>query len=239
MSYIQGYLIPVLPAKKEAYRKMAADMAPMFMEFGALRLVECWGDEVPKGKTTDMYGAVNAQGEENIVFSWVDWGTKETCDKAHEKMMQDERMQEMPPDMPFDGKRMVFAGFETLGESGNGGTSGYVMGYVAPVPRNNRRAFDEMCASMRDVAVDCGALHALDAWAETIEDGKVTDFKRAVKAETDEAIAFGYAEWPSKEAHEKGSAAMREDKRMAKLQMPLDGKRLIYGGFYPIVDVKA
>lgn len=237
MTYIQGFLIPVPEAKKDAYRKMAEDAAPFFTEYGAQRIVECWGNALPRGKTTDMYRGVKAEENENVVFSWVKWESKTACDKAHETMMQDERMQ-MPAEMPFDGARMIYAGFDVLGESGGGGATGYVQGYVAPVPRSNREAFVEMCATMRAVAIDCGALKAVDSWAENIEDGKVTDFKRAVEAENGEAVAFGYVEWPSKQAFDEGSLAMRADNRMPQpgSEMPLDGKRLIYGGFEVLLD---
>lgn len=237
MTYIQGFLIPVPEDKMEAYRKMAEEAVPFFTEYGAQRIVECWGNTVPKGKTTDMYRAVKAQEHENVVFSWIDWKSQSACEQAHKTMMQDERMQ-MPEEMPFDGARMIYAGFDMLGESGEGGETGYVQGYVAPVPRNNRNAFAEMCATMRAVAIDSGALKAVDSWADNIEDGKVTDFKRAVKARDGEAVAFGYVEWTSKQAFEAGSLAMRADDRMPKSgsDMPLDGMRLIYGGFEVLLD---
>ena len=134
--------------------------------------------------------------------------------------------------------RMIYAGFEILGESGDGGTPGYVQGYVAPVPLDRRRDFEAMCAAMRDVAIDCGALRATDGWGTDIADGKVTDFKQAVAAKDDEAIAFGYVQWPSKQAFEQGSAKMREHENMPAMgsDMPIDGKRLIFGGFEVLLD---
>lgn len=241
MTYIQGFLLPVPEGKKDAYRKMAIDAAPVFTDHGAQRIVECWGDDVPRGETTDMYGAVKTEGDENVVFSWIDWESKDAFEKAHDGIANDERMQEPPDGMPFDGMRMIYAGFEMLGEKGDGGEMGYVQGYVAPVPKSNRKAFAEMCETMREVAIDSGALHAADGWSEDIENGKVTDFKRAVKAEDGEAVAFGFVEWPSKESYEKGSAAMREDDRMPPpgSDMPLDGKRLIYGGFEVMMDTSS
>lgn len=237
MTYIQGFILAVPEDKKDTYLKMAIDAAPYFEKHGARRTVECWGDNVPHGKTTDMYGAVNAEDGEIIVFSWVDWPSQAVCDKAHEAIGKDESMQP-PEDMPFDGMRLIYAGFEMLGESGDGGASGYVQGYVAPVPKGNRDAFANLCATMREVAIDSGALRAADGWGENIGDGKVTDFKRAVKAEEGEAVAFGYVEWPSKEAFEEGSAKMREDSRMPApgSAMPLDGKRIIFGGFKVLLD---
>ncbi len=240
MTYFQGFLIPVPSDKKAAYEKMAREAVPLFTDYGARRIVECWEKDVPHGETTDMFRAVKAENDEKLVFSWIDWESKAACDRAHKKMMTDERMQNPPEDMPFDGMRMTFAGFDLLGETGDGSSTGYVQGYVAPVPEDHRGAFADMCETMRTVAIDCGALHAADGWADNIEDGKVTDFKRAVKAETGEAIAFGYAEWASKAAFETGSARMQEDKRMPSpgSDMPLDGKRLVYGGFEVILDTR-
>jgi uncharacterized protein YbaA (DUF1428 family) len=113
MSYIDGFVIPVPTGKKQAYRDMAAMAAPFFMEYGATRIVECWGDDVPDGKVTDFKGAVKAEPGENIVFSWIVWPSKEVRDAANEKMKNDPRMK-MPDDMPFDGKRMIMGGFEIL-----------------------------------------------------------------------------------------------------------------------------
>jgi uncharacterized protein YbaA (DUF1428 family) len=241
MAYFQAFLIPVPESRKDAYSRMAHDVAPLFQEYGAERIVECWDDEVPRGQTTDMYRAVRAEAGERVVFSWIDWASREACDKAHDQMMSDERMQDPPDAMPFDGMRLTFAGFETLGAAGAGGSTGYVAGYVAPVRRERRKAFADMCATMRDVAIRCGALYAVDGWAENIEDGTLTDFKRAVKAESGEAVAFGYVEWASKAAWDQGSARMRQDddRPPSGADLPLDGKRLIHGGFSVLLDTGA
>jgi uncharacterized protein YbaA (DUF1428 family) len=113
MSYVDGFVIPVRSDKKEAYRAIAAKMAPLFKEFGATRVVECWGVDVPHGKLTDFYGAVKAEEGETIVFSWIIWPSKEVRDAGSAKMMQDERMK-FEGEMPFDAKRMIIGGFEVL-----------------------------------------------------------------------------------------------------------------------------
>ena len=118
MAYVDGFLIPVPEGKKEAYRKLAAMAAPIFREHGALRVVECWGNDVPHGKTTDFFMSVKAEEGENVVFSWIVYPSKEVRDEANRKVFEDERMK-MSGDMPFDGKRMIFGGFEVLVDEGN------------------------------------------------------------------------------------------------------------------------
>jgi len=119
MSYVQGFLIPVPKSNKEAYCELAAQSAAIFEEYGALRTVESWSDSVPDGKTTDFKRAVKATDDEAIVFSWIEWPDKATCDAAHERMQTDKRWAQMG-DMPFDGKRMIWAGFDPILEHNAG-----------------------------------------------------------------------------------------------------------------------
>ena len=116
MSYVDGFVIPVPSDKKEAYRDLAAKAAPIFMDHGATQIVECWGDDVPDGKVTDFKGAVKAQGGENVVFAWIVWPSREARDAGNKKVMEDPRMK-MHGEIPFDGKRMIFGGFEVLLDS--------------------------------------------------------------------------------------------------------------------------
>jgi len=118
MSYVDGFVIPVPVERKEDYHKAAALMWSIMKEWGALRVVECWGDDVPDGKVTDFKRAVAAEDGENVVFSWVLWPSKDVRDAAHKKMHEDPRMNDMP--MPFDGKRLIFGGFNILLDEGQG-----------------------------------------------------------------------------------------------------------------------
>jgi uncharacterized protein YbaA (DUF1428 family) len=113
--FTDGWVVPVPTDKREAYRALAAKMAPMFLEHGATRIVEAWGDDVPKGQVTDFFRAVKAEPQENVVFSLIEWPDKQTRDAAWAKVMADERMQ--PQDTPFDGKRMFWGGFDKLIDS--------------------------------------------------------------------------------------------------------------------------
>ncbi|EAU69597.1 DUF1428 domain-containing protein [Stigmatella aurantiaca] len=116
MSYIDGFVIPVPVTNKDAYREMASKALTLFKEYGALRVVECWGNDVPNGKVTDFKGAVKAEPTETVVFSWVEWPSKAARDAGNQKMMEDPRMKSIEG-MPFDGQRMIFGGFEVLLDS--------------------------------------------------------------------------------------------------------------------------
>ncbi len=112
MTYVDGFVVPVPAGKQEAYREMAALAATIFKEHGAIRLVECWGDDVPDGKVTDFRRAVNAQAGETVLFSWIEWPSKAARDEGSKKVMSDLSLK--MDDMPFDGKRMIYGGFAVL-----------------------------------------------------------------------------------------------------------------------------
>jgi uncharacterized protein YbaA (DUF1428 family) len=96
-----------------AYRELCEKISLVFKEYGALQVVECWGDDVPPGKVTDFYGAVKAEKGEAVVFSWIVWPSKDVRDAASKKMMDDPRMKPSG-ETPFDGKRMIFGGFRPI-----------------------------------------------------------------------------------------------------------------------------
>jgi uncharacterized protein YbaA (DUF1428 family) len=112
MAYVEGFVAAVPAANKDVYRRHAVEAAKVFKELGATRIVECWGDDVPNGKLTDFRGAVKAKDDEVVVFSWVEYPSKEVRDEANRRMMSDDRMKGM--EMPFDGKRMIFGGFAPI-----------------------------------------------------------------------------------------------------------------------------
>lgn len=117
MAYIDGFVAAVPTANKEKYRQHAAEAASVFKECGALSLVEGWGDDVPEGELTSFPRAVNRREDETVIFSWVIWPSKEARDAGMKKAMADERLQPENNPMPFDGKRMIFGGFEVLVEA--------------------------------------------------------------------------------------------------------------------------
>lgn len=110
MNYIDGFVAAVPVANKEAYLKHAAGMAVVLKEYGALRSIECWGDDVPEGKLTSFTMAVKREEGEAVVFAWVEWPSKAARDAGWAKAMEDARMSSA--EMPFDGKRMIYGGFQ-------------------------------------------------------------------------------------------------------------------------------
>lgn len=127
MSYIDGFVIAVPTANKQKFIDHANNADSMFIEMGATRVIECWGDDVPDGNVTDFRKAVTASDDESVVFSWIEWPDKATREAGMAKleaMMEDPdnadpRMDPVKNPMPFDGKRMIFGGFQpvvTLGQ---------------------------------------------------------------------------------------------------------------------------
>jgi uncharacterized protein YbaA (DUF1428 family) len=112
MTYIDGFVAAVPTANRKAYLKHAKEMAKIMKEFGALKSVECWGDDVPDGKLTSFPMAVKKDANETVVFAWLVWPSKAVRDVGWAKMMEDPRMQPGANPMPFDGKRMIYGGFE-------------------------------------------------------------------------------------------------------------------------------
>ncbi len=116
MNYIDGFVIPVPEANRQAYLDMARMAATIFMEFGAIRIVESWADDIKPGKTNDFRTAVIAEEEEAVVFSWIEWPSKAVRDAGMEKFMNDPRMK-CAGEMPFSGSRMIFGGFRPIFDS--------------------------------------------------------------------------------------------------------------------------
>jgi uncharacterized protein YbaA (DUF1428 family) len=238
MSYVEGFVVAVPTANKDEYRRHAAEAVPIFKDFGVTRHVEAWGDDVPDGKVTDFRKSVQAKEDETVVFSWFEYPSKEVRDSANEKMMSDPRMKEMGANMPFDGQRMIFSGFAPIVEEGAGGGMGYADGFVLPVPEGNKEAYRALAAKVAPIFLEHGATRVVEGWGDDVRDGKVTDFRKAVKAEEGENVVFSWIEWPSKEARVQGWEKIMADERMKPDHdnMPFDGQRMFWAGFAPILD---
>jgi uncharacterized protein YbaA (DUF1428 family) len=114
MTYVDGFVAAVPTANKQAYIKHVGLAAAAFKDYGALSIVECWGDDVPDGKINSFHTAVMRKDDETLVFSWVTWPDKATRDAGWQSLMQDPRMQPDANPMPFDGSRLIHGGFQMI-----------------------------------------------------------------------------------------------------------------------------
>ncbi len=117
MTYVDGFVAAVPTANREIYKDHAKTAAAVFMEHGALQLVECWEDDVPEGKLTSFPMAVKREANEAVVFSWILWPSRQLRDQGMQKVMADPRLQPDKNPMPFDGKRLIYGGFEMIVEA--------------------------------------------------------------------------------------------------------------------------
>jgi uncharacterized protein YbaA (DUF1428 family) len=114
----------------------------------------------------------------------------------------------------------------------------YIDGFVAAVPTANKEAYRKHAESAWPLFQKCGATRMVEGWGNDVPDGKLTSFPIAVQKKDDETVVFSWVIWPDKATRDKGWQAMMEDESMKGMTMPFDGKRLIYGGFEPLLDLK-
>ena len=117
MNYVDGVVVAVPTADKETYRAFAQTIAALFKAHGALNVVDCWGDDVPDGKLTSFPLAVKREPHETVVFSWITWPSRDARNAGWKTVMADPRMQPgAAATPPFDGKRMIYGGFEVISD---------------------------------------------------------------------------------------------------------------------------
>ncbi|KAB2937477.1 MAG: DUF1428 domain-containing protein [Hyphomicrobium sp.] len=116
MPYVDGFVVPVPKKNLDAYKKLAQKAGKVWMEHGALEFKECIADDVKVGKLTSFPRSVKLKPDEVVVFSYIVYKNRAARDKINKKVMEDPRLKSMMAgkDMPFDGKRMIYGGFETL-----------------------------------------------------------------------------------------------------------------------------
>ena len=116
MSYVDGFIVPVPKKKLAAYRSIAKKAGKVWRDHGALEYWECVADDVKKGKWTSFPRCVKLKGGETVIFSWIMYKSRKDRDRILKKVMADPRLKKMmnPKAMPFDGKRMIWGGFESF-----------------------------------------------------------------------------------------------------------------------------
>jgi uncharacterized protein YbaA (DUF1428 family) len=114
MPYVDGFVIAVPKANVFAYRAQAETAGAVWKEHGALSYVECLAEDVPYGEVTSFPRAVQAKEDETVVFSWITYRDRAHRDEVNAKVMADPRLKGMMESAPFDGKRMIYGGFESF-----------------------------------------------------------------------------------------------------------------------------
>ncbi len=237
MTCIQGFIGAVPTANRAGFIDHANKVADAFRELGCLSAVECWGDDVPAGEVTSFPLSVKAGADESVIIAWYIWPSKAVHDAAMQHAMTDPRMSPEANPTPFDGQRVIFGTFDPVLELGAPHPGGYVDGFVVPVSRDRRDEFVAFAQKCDPVFIEHGASWIMEAWGVDVPEGKLTDFRRAVKAEPDEEVVFSWVQWPDRAARDAGNAKVMNDPRMAAHEMPFDGRRLIFGGFEPVVEL--
>lgn len=238
MAYIDGFVLAVPSARKDAYQKMASDAAAVFRRLGAIGFVENWGLDVPQGKVNCFNSAVMRKPDETVMFSWIVWPDRAARDAGNKAMMEDPAFEGMSAEtMPFDGQRMIFGGFEHLFGDALA-APGIVDGTLMPVPAGSRAAYVAAAEKLAAVFVEHGATSVVDAWGDDLPEGKVNSFHTAVLKKPDENVIFSWINWKDAATRQAGWDKAMADPRMAEFSPFTTGAdlgRMIYGTFEPIV----
>jgi uncharacterized protein YbaA (DUF1428 family) len=235
MTYFEGFIVPVPEGNKDAFAAHANSLSASLRGCGVRRQLEAWGNDVQEGKLTDFRKAVDAKAGENVVFAWFEYADRQARDAANEAMMNSSEMMEMSKDVPFDAKRMILGGFQSIVEEGSG-AGGYVDGIVVPVPEDKRSEYQRLAGANAKVFREHGARRVVETLADEVPHGEVTDFYRAVKAEPGETIAFSFIEWPDRASRDQAWQKIMQDQRMQHGGGLFDGKRMFWGGFEVVID---
>ncbi|TRW98170.1 DUF1428 domain-containing protein [Paracoccus sp. M683] len=238
MSYYFGMIAAVPTANKQKYINHLKEAWGLIGKYGATRMIETWGVDVPSGKVNDLLGAVEAKDDETVVFSWTEWPDKATADAGWEQMRNDPAMAAMG-DMPFDGSRMIFGGFQPVWEAGQPSGAPYYQGFALAAPEKNKAAYAKMAGDAWSMFEGYGALGTVEGWGVDVPHGKKTDFYRATLAEEGEAPIFSWIAWPDRATCDAAAKSMEADMEGQEFpEMPFDGKRMMWGGFETIFDSK-
>lgn len=236
MSYYFGTVAAVPTANKAKYIAHVRQAWNLLARHGATRMIETWGVDVPRGKVNDLHRAVEAKDGETVVFSWIEWPDRASADAAWEKMQGDPGMAEMG-DMPFDGSRMIFGGFQPVLEVGQPQGAPYYQGFVLAVPEASKAAYTKMATDVWPSFEKHGSLGIVEGWGVDVPHGRKTDFYRATRAEDGEAALFAWVAWPDRATCDAAHAAMAAEMAGKEMpEMPFDGMRMMWGGFDAIFD---
>ncbi|MEI4471119.1 DUF1428 domain-containing protein [Frigidibacter sp. MR17.24] len=238
MGYVEGFVTPVPVRNRDAYVHHAERAVPFIAAGGMTRFVEAWGEDLPEGKVTDFRRAVLAEPDEAVLFSWFEYPDRAVRDRANARMASDPAAEAMMEGMPFDAGRMIWSGFEVVSEVGTAGPIGHIDGMLAPAPADGRARFAALGARVGAALVAAGASRVVDCWGDDLLQGVRTDYPRAVAMAPGETVVWSWIEWPSAAAREAGWAQVMAAGVMPPPdEMPFCPRRMIHGGFRPILQV--
>ena len=232
MTVIQGYVMPVPTANKDAYRDYCERFGAVFRQLGGARLVEAWGDDIPAGKDTDFNWAVNKAPDESVVFSWMEFPDEATRAAVFHKMRNDPEVIKVIASDLYDRARMIHAPFTIINEKRGSGTARYMEGCLMPVPLAAKDKYTSWANASNALFILHGAVRAAVAWP----DDAPAEYKAMVAAKPDETVTYCWIEWPDKQTRLRAWQALMQDPAMQALVMPFDGSRMIFGGFEPLVE---
>lgn len=239
MPYYTGSVTPVPKDQRDKYLQSLHRSWPLMQKRGAVRMVEAWAEDIQPGKQTDFLRAVQARDDEAVVFGWVEWPDRATSDAAWADIMQNpEEMSKAMGDAKYDGKRMIFGGFQAFIAEGSDRGGGYYQGFLTPVPEANKAAFGDMARmAWNEMFRPNGCLGNYESWGDDVPRGKLTDMYRAVDATDGEAIVMSWTCWPDRATCEEAGRKMEASMEGQPMpDMPFDGKRMIWAGFETLFD---
>jgi uncharacterized protein YbaA (DUF1428 family) len=236
MTYIEGFVTPVRAADRARFTDHARRAAVLVRDLGATRVVDAWGD-VPADEPDRFAPLVKLRDDETAGFGWMEFPDRATRDAFADRIESDPRVAGLG-DMPFDGKRMIFGGFRVILSVGESHATGYVDGFVLPVPAAAEGDYQRHIAAAAAILFDHGATRYVAGWEDDVPAGTVTDFRMGSGATADEAVVFSWCEWPDAATRLAGMTATMADPRMAAMweTMPFDPERVVYGGFEMLND---
>lgn len=237
MTWFTGSITAVPTANRQKYIDHARVTWPVLQRHGATRMVETWGVDILRGEANDLYRAVNARDDESVVFSWIEWPDKATADACWQRMMNDPAAAALP-DMPFDGSRMIFGGFEPVFEGGTDRGAGYFQGFTLAVPEQNRATYVKMAReAWEEMFRSRQCLGIVECWGVDVPHGNLTDFYRATSAVAGEVPMFSWTAWSDRATCDAAARSMEAEMEGQEFpEMPFDGARMMWGGFEPVFD---
>ena len=211
MVYVTALIAPVKKGGETQFVKSVRASGEICIRNGALADVQAWSDDVPVGKVNDLHQAVKREDDEDIVFSYIIWPDKQTCQDGMSALMSDPIISDPDFAPPMDGKRLIYGSFEPIVSEGNTSGADYIDGFLFVVPAENKTAYQQMAAEAWPFFEKFGAISMYECWGDDVPDGKLTSMPLATHKKPDEVVLFSWIGWPDKATRDKGYADMQND----------------------------